>query len=395
MDLITAGQQSVKEIVQKIDAGIDVAENAQELTGMLKENDRVLDSLLLAIERTSQGVEICNLLAVTSFENGVHDAILPLLQKALGIKSDDKDTLMNLSLFLAEYGELELALDYAQRITDQSADVVEQIQHLSNKLDDAAKENEFDILNLEQNDVAFTGERLVINQEVKQRFNNVLEEHLNRYKLAAEYVQGKVVLDAACGAGYGSMMLKQAGAQMVLGVDVSEESLQHARKDYFAENVDFQYGDVNKLAFDDSSFDVVVSFETIEHIEDGSKWIRESARLLKEDGLFLVSTPNRMVTNPGTYFVEQPLNPHHRYEYSVNEFVGELLKEYEILEIYGQTYSNDHELFYSQIMRQARKMNAEFVPSTASKRNGHELIPLGDVKDAQPMYVIAVCRKKR
>ena len=72
-----------------------------------------------------------------------------------------------------------------------------------------------------------------------------------------------------------------------------------------------------------------------------------------------------------------------------------MLKEYDVLELYGQTFSNDHETYYAQIMRQFRKMDMQTVPSKSFHSNGHELIPLGNVKDAQPMYVVAVCRKKR
>ena len=282
----------------EIDSEQNVTKNAEKLIEMLHDASILNDVLEIISKQVENKVDICNLLAVTGVEQGIYDPIIPLLQKALGYDPTNKDVLVNLSVVLAEFGEAELALSYANKIKDKSDDVNELIQRLSN-MNGTTNSNDMDILQIEQNDVQFTGERLVINQEVKDNYNAVLEEHLHRYQLACQYAEGKLVLDAACGAGYGSKMLQQAGAKLVLGVDISEDSLQNARKVYGAENVDFIYGDVNRLGFEDASFDVVVSFETIEHIEHGVNWIKESARVLKDEGLFLVSTPNRVITNPG------------------------------------------------------------------------------------------------
>lgn len=116
-----------------------------------------------------------------------------------------------------------------------------------------------------------------------------MEEHLARYRFASQFVMDKVLLDAACGAGYETKILQTAKAKSVVGVDISKESLESARRVYTAENIDYQYGDVNSLDFKDKSFDVVISFETIEHIKSGDVWIGESARLLRDNGLFIVS----------------------------------------------------------------------------------------------------------
>jgi GT2 family glycosyltransferase/cyclopropane fatty-acyl-phospholipid synthase-like methyltransferase len=388
MEVQPNGVRDMLELLLEIDSEQNVLENAMELLHRIKDQDELQEELLETINNnTKHRVDVYNLLAVTAFENEIYDPIIPILQKSLECDPLHKDTLINLSVVLAEFGEVKLALEYLSNIKEKTEDVVMLIERLSGAGND--------ILNIEQNDVQFTGERLVINQEVKDKYSNVLEEHIHRYQMACHYADGKLVLDAACGAGYGSMMLQQAGAKYVIGVDISEDSLKNARKTYGSDNVIFDYGDVNQLSFDDSSFDVVVSFETIEHIENGASWIKESARLLKDEGLFLVSTPNRLITNPGTFFGEQPMNPHHRYEYSVTEFVGELLMEYEVLELYGQTLTNDHEGYYSKVMRQLRKLNTESIPNQSAQTSSHELIPLGEVKDAQPMYVVAVCRKKR
>ncbi|MEK4850780.1 class I SAM-dependent methyltransferase [Paenibacillus sp. FSL H7-0756] len=252
-----------------------------------------------------------------------------------------------------------------------------------------------EILNTEQNDVIFTGERVVINDAVKKNHGDVLEEHLNRYRLAQKFVNDKRVLDAACGAGYGSKMLQVAGASHVLGVDIDEASLANARKTYGHDQIDYAYGNVNKLELEDKSFEVVVSFETIEHIDDGSIWIKESARLLKDDGIFIVSTPNRGIANPAGYFVDPPRNHYHKYEYTTVELVGELLKEYDVLELYGQTFVSDYSAFQTQVVRNARAMPPTTTPYDNPVINAYELMDLGKVKDMNPLYVVAVCRKKR
>lgn len=246
----------------------------------------------------------------------------------------------------------------------------------------------------EQNDVVFSGERLVINRQVKEQYTDVYEEHLFRYELASRYVRGLKVLDAACGAGYGSSLLKRAGAAEVIGVDVDAESVNLAERDYGGEGIRFEKGDVLKLPFADESYDAVVSFETIEHVDDGSAWIRESARVLKPGGLFIVSTPNRSITNPPLYFEEQPFNEYHRFEYRTSELVGELLACYDIEAMFGQNPIDDSRLLSMNWLREKVGLPLGRTAEHLLKAEGHEPLPLSRFKSCDPMYVIAVCRKK-
>lgn len=357
----------------------------------LREDEKSLELIITIINDIIENkVEVLNFLAVESYENEMYDIIIPLLQEALKIEPFDKVTLINLSQILVEFGEYQLAYTYILKVEEQDYEVKVILEKILELI--GSKE----ILNLEQNDVQFTGERIVVNRLVKENYSDILEEHMKRYELSCKYVKDKIVLDAACGAGYGSKMLINAGAALVCGVDISEESLISAKRDYGSPNLEFIQGDVNRLPFTDASFDIVVSYETIEHIEKGSNWIQESARLLKEGGIFLVSTPNRAVTNPGTFYYERPLNPHHQFEYTAIEFVGELIKKYDILELYGQTFIKDRDTNYTNIMRQLRKMNKQQDSNMDNKMDSkdHSLLPLGDIKDMQPMYIVAVCRKK-
>lgn len=258
---------------------------------------------------------------------------------------------------------------------------------------DLTKQN-IEILNTDQNHLIFSGERVIINQEVKGKYAKTLNEHMYRYQYACHFMNGATVLDAACGVGYGVKMMGLSGAVQVTGLDISEESIQIARSLYYSANTNFIVGDVTAMPFADESFDTIVSYETIEHIMDGSKFIKESARVLRENGLFIVSTPNRYLTNPGLYFDEQPINPFHCFEYSALEFIGAILKEYNIIEIYGQSFVADQDVDYTLQLRKLRKLDLTALPSSKITVEGHHLVPLSEIKDAQPIFIVALCQKK-
>ncbi|CAH0118491.1 class I SAM-dependent methyltransferase [Paenibacillus sp. CECT 9249] len=250
-----------------------------------------------------------------------------------------------------------------------------------------------ELLNMPHNDAEFTGERLIINDHVKRQFDKVFREHTLRYDFASRFVQGNTVLDAACGVGYGTKMFEIAGAELAIGVDASAETVSYAAMHYAGERAQFMAADIHALPFPNDSFDIVVSFETIEHIPDGAEWIRESARVLKEGGLLIISTPNRSRHSPGIYFGEKPHHTFHLFEYSVNEFVGELLTRYDIVELYGQTFVHDYEWYATRLERASRGLNPEYVPPMMELSYDYSLVPLSRVKNAQPTFVIAVCRK--
>jgi ubiquinone/menaquinone biosynthesis C-methylase UbiE len=117
-------------------------------------------------------------------------------------------------------------------------------------------------------------------------------------------------------------------------------------------NIKFDIGHVTKLNVPNSSAEVFVSFETIEHINCGEDLIREASRILKEDGIFIVLTPNRNATNPGLLSEEKLKNIYHPFEYSPLEFVGNLFTEFDIVELYGQTVNENIEFIKNKCMRQ-------------------------------------------
>ena len=134
-------------------------------------------------------------------------------------------------------------------------------------------------------------------------------EHQVRYRLAVDLVPGRRVLDAGCGVGWGSELLRLAGAASVVGVDISEEALADARRR--APECEFVPGDLEKLPFPDHEFDVVVCIEALEHTEDTDGTLDQLVRVLSPDGVLLVSSPN-----PGVY---EAGNPFHLHELTADE----------------------------------------------------------------------------
>ena len=138
----------------------------------------------------------------------------------------------------------------------------------------------------------------------------IAAEHLARYWLAADLASGLDVLDAGCGVGYGAEMIARAGASRVVGIDLAPEVIATA-SERVGEVADFQVGDVQDLPFDEGSFDLVVCFEVLEHLEDPEPAITALKDVLREGGLLIVSSPNRGVYPPG--------NPHHLHEFTLEE----------------------------------------------------------------------------
>jgi SAM-dependent methyltransferase len=155
----------------------------------------------------------------------------------------------------------------------------------------------------------------------------VAAEHIARYRWAVSFCGGRRVLDAGCGVGYGSELLNQAGAASVVGVDVSEAALALARS-AVTDGVTLEAGDITALNHPDDSFDLIVCFEVIEHVEDPERVLDELRRVLRPDGLLLLSSPNRTRYVPG--------NPHHRYEYTRPELQEALESRFQSARIISQ-----------------------------------------------------------
>ncbi|MCI0422439.1 MAG: class I SAM-dependent methyltransferase, partial [Acidobacteria bacterium] len=152
----------------------------------------------------------------------------------------------------------------------------------------------------------FTGERVVPGKVEP----DLLNEHLSRYYFARPLVEHRFAVDLGCGTGYGAAVLAQS-ASKVLGLDVSEEAVKFARKHYGAPNLGFLISDCRQTPLGSQTVDVAVCFEVIEHLAEQDALLQEVQRVLRPDGLAVISTPNRV------YYTEErkEVNPFHVHEF--------------------------------------------------------------------------------
>jgi ubiquinone/menaquinone biosynthesis C-methylase UbiE len=172
-------------------------------------------------------------------------------------------------------------------------------------------------------------------------------DHLARYAYARQHVTGRDVLDCGCGNGYGTYGLADI-ARSIVGIDIAAEAITYARAHYVHPHLRFEQMDSQRLEFADAAFDVVCSFEVIEHVQAVDRYLSEIRRVLRPAGLALLSTPNRLITSPG---LSRPLNPHHEREYSPAE-LGPLLAPYfASIEVWGEFESPKLEKTRQQMKR--------------------------------------------
>lgn len=174
----------------------------------------------------------------------------------------------------------------------------------------------------------WTGERMV--PEICDR--DTILDHVFRYKFAIPFAKGKDVLDIACGEGYGSACLSRLGARSVVGVDIDEETVAHAKIKY---GIEARVGNAESIPANDDEFDLVVSFETIEHVADPAAFLDECARVCRPGGTLVVSTPNKEV-----YLHDADPNDFHLSEMDAGEFLSLLEKRFSSVELYGQCTTN-------------------------------------------------------
>lgn len=196
-------------------------------------------------------------------------------------------------------------------------------------------------------DLEFTGERFVPGTR-----GEIWIEHWHRYHFAARWTAGRRVLDVACGEGYGSAFLARNAAE-VTGVDVAPAAIEHAARTYAGVgNVRFVEGSCVKLPLADASVDVVVSFETLEHIAEQAQFMDEVARVLAPDGILLLSSPNKLEYSDRRAFA----NEFHVKELYRDELEALVSKRFAAISWYGQKAS-----FFSVIAPERPALAAQMV----------------------------------
>jgi ubiquinone/menaquinone biosynthesis C-methylase UbiE len=162
------------------------------------------------------------------------------------------------------------------------------------------------------------------------------QEHLHRYLFALPFCNGREVLDIACGEGYGTALLGTV-ARRVVGVDISANTINHARQAYTTHNdgapvVEFQTGSCEAIPLSNAAVDVVISFETIEHIKAHAEFLFEIRRVLRPGGTLIISTPDHQV-----YSIENGVqNPYHLRELTQHAFATALSQHFPYLTMLGQ-----------------------------------------------------------
>lgn len=178
----------------------------------------------------------------------------------------------------------------------------------------------------------FTGERFIpgVNAEITG-------EHLHRYYAILDIVKDKVIIDAACGEGYGSFILSQK-AKKVYGIDIDKTSILQAQSKYVANNVSYTNASIQKLPFEDQSIEIVVSFETIEHVNEKiqQEFLKEAKRVLKKDGILIISTPDKAHYSDKHNYQ----NEFHTKEFYFDEFQLFLSQEFSNVHIYNQGFES-------------------------------------------------------
>ena len=206
-------------------------------------------------------------------------------------------------------------------------------------------------------------------------------EHWHRYLYALQYAKGKTVLDIACGEGYGSDLLAEC-ATRVVGVDISEEVIKHASSKYIRHNLEYRCGRAGSIPVEgEGVFDVIVSFETIEHLDEDERvrFLAETQRLLTSTGVLLISTPNRLIYSDALNYI----NKYHLKEFYYDEFIAFLRSAFihiQILcqQVYPVSYLwSENELAHNVLEYQLAFCDDQFRPVT------------GNAKQAR--YFLAVC----
>lgn len=220
----------------------------------------------------------------------------------------------------------------------------------------------------------FTGERFT-----PECVREIWYEHWHRYAWVARFARGRRVLDAACGEGYGTALLARHAAHAT-GVDLSPDAVAHAKSRYAAPNLEYRQGDATALdALPDASYDLIVSFETLEHVEAQERMVAGYARLLAPNGLLVLSSPDKRTYSDLAG---------HRNEYHVRELYRD-----ELLALLAPHFPQVR-LFGQKLLFQSAIWDLDTPPTRAvAQTSNDDASTITEGIAHAPLYFIALCAR--
>lgn len=180
-----------------------------------------------------------------------------------------------------------------------------------------------------------TGERMIMEHYKSSAEDYVIYLlHIATYRYAEQFTLGKRVLDFGCGSGYGSAQIARKAAH-VTAIDVAEDAIAYAKTRFPSENLIFRAIDSSvPLPFDDSSFDIVLSFQVFEHVSNTSRYLSEIRRVLAPQGQLLLVTPDRSTR---LLPLQRPWNRWHIHEYGKRELAATMARFFDRVDVLGMT----------------------------------------------------------
>jgi len=162
-------------------------------------------------------------------------------------------------------------------------------------------------------------------------------EHLHRYFEAQKYINSHdIVLDLACGSGYGCDILSKINGTIIYGGDIEADVISYCNKTWINNtSVHFERMNAVDLRFENAFFDKIISLETIEHLTAYEKMVAEFGRVIKPNGIVIISTPNIKVSSPGGIII----NTYHTQEFTYDELKDILKAHFSDVTIFGQKYT--------------------------------------------------------
>ena len=225
----------------------------------------------------------------------------------------------------------------------------------------------------------FTGERVIPGLVDVDLWN----EHISRYTFAGRLARRKRVLDVGCGAGYGTAELAQT-AREATGMDVSAEAVGYAQEHYGRPNVRFELGSATEMPFADASFDLVVAFEVIEHLENWPQLLTEARRVLAPGGQLVVSTPNKL------YYAESREqsgpNPFHTHEFEIEEFRAALGEVFPHVSMFLENHA-DSIVFQPEAGASGAEVKMEGRVGTAADSHFFLAVCANEMQTGAPAYL--------